>query len=72
MPVIPMIDQPWLWYSSDSARVENRGPLITTRRRRVHQRAVDGPRPPTAAAPRPRGQYGSANAMWVTPSTPLR
>ena len=61
MPVIPTTDQPAAACHCDSARVEKRGPLITT--------SVP---PSTAAglaarnAARPRGQYGSANEVCTT------
>jgi hypothetical protein len=58
-----MIDQPCDWYSSDSARDENRGPFTTTRT----PPSTTSSGPDTAAA-RPRGQYGSANETCCTPS----
>ena len=67
MAVIPMIDQPCDWNSSDSAREEKRGPLTTTR----VPPSVTG-RPDPSAAARPCGQYGSAKETCPTPRAPSK
>ena len=67
--VMPMMVAPLRWYSADSARVEKRGPLITTR---VPPSVSSVPVPAAArpAAARPVGQYGSAKDRWATPWSP--
>src|SRR5690349_5791215 len=56
---MPTTDQPCAACHCDSARVENRGPLITT----IVPSGTTLPAAITVA--RPAGQYGSAAAVWT-------
>ena len=57
-------DQPWAAWCWDSARVENRGPSITT----IVPPAVTSGAAVATASPS-REQYGSANGRWQAPDS---
>ena len=71
MFVMPMTLAPQLRYSSDSARVENCGPSITTyvppRTRRTPAWA-----PAASSAPPNRAHTGSAMGTWATQPVPKK
>ena len=61
---MPTSDQPWAAYHFDSARVENRGPSMTTI---VPPSTTSGSAARSVLADRP--QYGSAKETWRAPSS---
>jgi hypothetical protein len=65
---MPTSVQPWAANHWDSARVEKRGPSMTTR---VPELAGAQPcsRAVAMATERTDGQYGSANGTWHAPTS---